>query len=74
MSRAKSAERAVQDIRRKTRRRFTAEEMIRIVLEGLRDEESSATLCRREGRHPNLYCRWSKEFLEAGKNPSLTSR
>ena len=67
MSQAKSAEKVVQDIRRKTRRRFSAEEKIRIVLEGVRGEESIATLCRREGLNPNLYYRWSKEFLEAGK-------
>ena len=67
MSKAKSAEKVVQDIQRKTRRRFSAEEKIRIVLEGLRGEESIATLCRREGLNPNLYYRWSKEFLEAGK-------
>ena len=62
-----SAEKVVQDIRRKTRRRFSVEEKIRIVLEGLRGEESIATLCRKEGLAPNLYYRWSKEFLEAGK-------
>ena len=62
-----SAEKIVKDIRRKTRRRFSAEEKIRIVLEGLRGEESIATLCRREGIVTNLYYRWSKEFLEAGK-------
>ena len=67
MSHAKSAEKVVQDIRRKTRRHFSAEEKIRIVLEGLRGEESIAALCRREGLNPNLYDRWSKEFLEAGK-------
>ena len=67
MSKAKSAEKVVQDIRRKTRRRFSAEEKIRIVLAGLRGEESIAALCRREGLNPNLYYRWSKEFLEAGK-------
>ena len=60
-------EKVVQDIRRKTRRRFSAEEKIRIVLEGLRGEESIATLCRKESLAPNLYSRWSKEFLEAGK-------
>ncbi len=69
MSKAKSAEKVVQDIRRKTRRRFSAEEKIRIVLEG--GEESIATLCRREGLNPNLYDRWSKEFLEAGKKRLL---
>ena len=71
MSHAKSAERVVRDIQRKTRRRFSAEEKIRIVLEGLRGEESIATLCRREGLNPNLYYRWSKEFLEAGKKRLL---
>ena len=60
-------EKVVEDIRRKTRRRFSAEEKIRIVLEGPRGEESIATLCRKEGLAPNLYYRWSKEFLEAGK-------
>jgi len=60
-----SAEKIVKDIRRKTRRRFSAEEKIRIVLEGLRGEESIATLCRREGIVTDLYYRWSKEFLEA---------
>jgi transposase len=57
----------VREIRRKTRRRFSSEEKIRIVLEGLRGEESIAELCRREGISPNLYYNWSKEFLEAGK-------
>ena len=66
-SQAKSGEKVVQDIRRKTRRRFSVEEKIRIVLEGLRVEQSIAALCRREGLHSNLYYRWSKEFLEAGK-------
>lgn len=62
-----SAEKAVRDIRRKTRRRYSAEEKIRIVLEGLRGEDSIAELCRREGINSNVYYRWSKEFLEAGK-------
>jgi transposase len=57
----------VRDIKRATRRKFSAEEKIRIVLAGLRDEDSIAELCRREGLHQNLYDRWSKEFLEAGK-------
>ena len=57
----------VKDIRRATRRQFSAEEKIRIVLEGLRGEESIAELCRREGIVQNLYYRWSKDFLEAGK-------
>lgn len=62
-----SAERAVGDIRRKTRRRHSTEERILIVLEGLRGEESIASLCRREGIAESLYYNWSKEFLEAGK-------
>jgi len=57
----------IREIKRKTRRKFTSEEKIRIVLEGLRGEESIATICRREGINPNLYYRWSKSFLEAGK-------
>ncbi len=61
------AEKAVRDIRRATRRRFSAEEKIRIVVDGLRGEDSIAELCRREGINQNLYYRWSKEFLEAGK-------
>jgi transposase len=60
-------EKTVRDIRRVTRRRFSAEEKIRIVLDGLRGEDSIAELCRREGINQNLYYRWSKEFLEAGK-------
>ena len=62
-----SAEEAVRDIRRATRRHFSAEEKIRIVLEGLRGEDSIAELCRREGIAQSLYYVWSKEFLEAGK-------
>ena len=62
-----SSEAAVREIRRKTRRRFSAEEKIRIVLDGLRGEMSVAELCRREGIAANLYYRWSKDFLEAGK-------
>jgi transposase len=61
------AEKVVKDIRRRTRRQFGAEEKIRIVLEGLRGEESIAALCRREGIAESLYYNWSKEFLEAGK-------
>jgi transposase len=61
------ADKLVRDIRRATRRRFSAEEKIRIVLEGLRGEDSIAELCRQEGIAQNLYYRWSKEFLEAGK-------
>ena len=59
--------RAVKDIRRATRRQYSAEEKIRIVLDGLRGEDSIAELCRREGIAQSLYYVWSKEFLEAGK-------
>jgi transposase len=62
-----SAEKTLGDIRRATRRRFSAEDKIRIVLEGLRGEDSIAELCRKEGIAQNLYYRWSKEFFEAGK-------
>ena len=62
-----SAEQVVKDIRRATRKQYGAEEKIRIVLEGLRGEESIAALCRREGIAESLYYSWSKEFLEAGK-------
>ena len=62
-----SAEETVRNIRRATRRQFSAEEKIRIVLDGLRGEDSIAELCRKEGIAQNLYYRWSKEFLEAGK-------
>jgi transposase len=61
------AEVVVKEIRRATRKHYSAEEKIRIVLEGLRGEDSIAELCRREGIPPNVYYRWSKEFLEAGK-------
>jgi transposase len=61
------AEKAVRDIRRKTRRQYSSEEKIRIVLEGLRGEESIASLCRREWIAEGLYYSWPKEFLEAGK-------
>lgn len=63
----KTTEAAVREIRRQTRRKFSAEEKVRIVLEGLRGEESVAELCRREGIAASLYYSWSKEFLEAGK-------
>ena len=62
-----AADRTVRDIRRRTRKRHSAEEKIRIVLAGLRGEESIAALCRREGIAESLYYSWSKEFLEAGK-------
>ena len=71
MGKGASSEKVVREIQRRTRRRFSAEEKIRIILEGLRGEESIAELCRREGLAPNLYYRWSKEFLEAGKKRLL---
>ena len=63
----KRAERVVKDIRRATRRHFSAEDKIRIVLEGLRGDDSIAELCRKEGIAQSLYYVWSKEFMEAGK-------
>ena len=62
-----AADKLVKNIRRKTRQTYSAEEKIRIVLAGLRGEESIAVLCRREGIAESLYYSWSKEFLEAGK-------
>jgi len=62
-----STEALVKDIRRRTRKQHSAEEKIRIVLEGLRGEDSIAELCRRESIATSLYYSWSKEFLEAGK-------
>ncbi len=67
MSTKSPAEKAIRDIRRKTRKQYSAEEKIRIILDGLRGEESIAALCRREGIAESLYYSWSKEFLEAGK-------
>jgi transposase len=67
MAKKVSAENKIRNIRRKTRRQYTAEEKIRIVMEGLQRESTIAELCRREGINQNLYYRWSKEFLEAGK-------
>ena len=62
-----TSEQVVRTIRRATRKRYSAEEKIRIVLDGLRGEDSIAALCRREGIAQGLYYSWSKEFLEAGK-------
>ncbi len=67
MTNKRSVENTVRDIRRRTRKKYSAEEKIRIILEGLRGEESIAELCRKEGLNPNVYYRWSKEFMEAGK-------
>ena len=66
-SKKRTAEAVVKDIKRQTRRQFNAEEKIRIVLEGLKGEESIAEICRREGIAPTLYYRWSKEFIETRK-------
>jgi len=71
MTKKNDSESTVREIRRKTRKKYSAEEKIRIVLEGLRGEDSIAELCRREGIHANLYYKWSKEFLEAGKQRLL---
>jgi len=62
-----SADKTVETIRRNSRRQYSAEEKIRIVIEGLRGEDTVAELCRREGIAQSLYYKWSKEFLEAGK-------
>ncbi len=67
VTRNEAAEKVVRDIRRATRKQYSAEEKIRIVLSGLRGEDSIAELCRREGIAQSLYYSWSKEFLEAGK-------
>lgn len=67
MNKPKNAEKTVRDIRRKTRKSYSPEDKIRIVIDGLRGEDSIAELCRREGINPNIYYRWSKDFLEAGK-------
>jgi transposase len=60
-------ESVVRDIKRYTGKRYNSEEKIRIVLEGLKGDTSIAELCRREGINPNVYYKWSKDFLEAGK-------
>ena len=61
------SEKVVREIKRRTRKKYSAEEKIRIVLEGLRGEDSIAAICRRDGIQANMYYKWSKEFLEAGK-------
>ena len=67
MSPKRQTESVVREIKRRTRKKYSSEEKIQIVLEGLRGEESIAAICRRESISPNLYYRWSKDFLEAGK-------
>ena len=66
-TRQTGAAKAIKDIRRATRKQYSAEEKIRIVLDGLRGEDSISSLCRREGIPANLYYGWRKDFLEAGK-------
>jgi transposase len=68
-----SPESIVREIKRQTRRKFTAEEKIRIVLEGLRGEAGIADLCRKEGIHPTMYYKWSKAFLEAPARDNSTA-
>ena len=65
--RPSSSERTINEIKRKTRKQYSAEEKIRIVLDGLRGEDSIAELCRREGIAQGLYYKWSKDFMEAGR-------
>jgi transposase len=67
MTQKKSSEKLIRDIKRNTRRKYSSEEKIRIVIEGMRGEISIAELCRREGINQNLYYRWSKDFMESGK-------
>jgi transposase len=67
MAKEGSAEATIRAIKRKTRRQYSAEEKIRIVVEGLRGDVTIAELCRREGIAESLYYSWSKEFMEAGK-------
>ena len=67
MTRKNSSERLVRDIKRNTRRKYSSEEKIRIIIEGMRGEVSIAELCRKEGIAQNLYYRWSKDFMESGK-------
>ena len=63
----KSSDSIIKEIKRKSRRKFSSEEKIRIVIEGLKGEDSITGICRREGIAPALYYRWSKDFIEAGK-------
>ena len=74
MSEESKSERIVREIIRKTRRKYSSEEKIRIVLEGLRGEVSIAELCRKEGINPNVYYKWSKDFLETDKNALMAIR
>src|SRR5208283_3680995 len=71
---SEEAEKAVRDIRRATRRQYSAEEKVRIVIAGLRGEDSVAELCRKEGINQNLYYRWSKDFAEFRLQLTLPER
>jgi transposase len=71
MAKKKRTESIIKDIRRQTRKKYSSEEKIRIVLEGIKGEESISEICRKEGIAPALYYRWSKDFLEAGKKRLL---
>ena len=72
MNKKVSSESVVKDIRRRTHKKYSSEEKIRIVLDGLRGEDSISSLCRREGIPANLYYRWSKDFLEADRENVTT--
>jgi transposase-like protein len=63
----KSAQNLIKDIKRKTNRTYSSEEKIRIIIEGMRGEESVAAICRKYGINDSLYYKWSKDFMEAGK-------
>lgn len=67
MIQSQGSESIVREIKRRTRKKYSSEEKIRIVLEGLKGEETIAELCRKEGLNPNIYYKWSRDFLEAGK-------
>jgi transposase len=68
MTKKKTASSLISELKRKTRKSYSSEEKIRIVIEGIRGELSIAELCRREGIHQGNYFKWSKDFLEAGKS------
>jgi len=67
MGEKQDTESVVREIKRKTRKKYSSEDKIRVVLEGLKGETGIAELCRREGINPNVYYKWSRDFLEAGK-------
>ena len=68
MTKRKTASSLISELKRKTRKAYSSEEKIRIVIEGIRGELSIAELCRREGIHQTNYYKWSKDFMEAGKH------